>query len=125
MEIATTTFEDDAFHHAGGRIRHFAEETSELPALTPDSTYAIRIGDRRRTFQRVTATVLGVLALSAIIGLALGPSLRAEASVPLTHRTARTAIDERTSLLDAKRSLASASPAVPARQLRTARGRSK
>lgn len=119
MEIATTTFDDDAFLHRGGRIRHWGEETSELPALTPDSTYAIRIDDRRRRFRRVAVSILGVLAVSAIVGFIVRPSLRADASASLARRPARTASGELTPLLDAPRSLA------PTRHVRTARGRSK
>lgn len=107
MEIATPTFDDDAFLHAGGKIRRWGEETLELPALVePEPTYFIRIKHRRHTYRRIVAVVLGVLALLAIVGLIVGPSIRAQDSTPVARPSARTAVAELSPLLDAKRPMA-------------------
>lgn len=106
MRIATPTFDDDAFHHAGGRIRRWSEETVEVPALTPDSTFRVRLEDRRHAYRRVVAIVLGVLALIAIVGALVGPAVRSEASAPAGERSVRASVVEVTPLLEAKRTAA-------------------
>jgi hypothetical protein len=102
MRIATPTFDDDAFLHAGGRIRRWSEETVEVPALTPDSTFRVRLEHRRHAYRRVVAIVLGVLALLAIAGVIVGWA----ASAPAAERTIRASVVEVTPLLDAKRTVA-------------------
>lgn len=106
MEIATPTFENDAFLHAGGRIRRWGEETAELPALQPDSTYVLRLESRRHAYRRIVGVVVGVLALVAVVGLAVGPSFRAETGAPEARRAVRTAVTEPTPLVDTKRPIA-------------------
>lgn len=106
MGIATPTFDDDdAFLHAGGRIRRWDEETLQLPALTePEPTYYVRIKHRRHAYQRMIAMVLGVLVLLTLVALAVGRATQSEA--PVVQRFARQAVGEVSPLADVNRSLA-------------------
>ena len=117
METATTfqgrpsLSDEDAFLHPGGKIRRWGEETMQLPALSPDSTFAIRLVDRRRTYRWMAVVLLVVLGVLGIAGLALGPTFSEETSV-LLPRAARAAAFERSPLLDAKRTAAPSPPST-------------